>query len=202
MAAVGVSVVVVAGGKSLRMGRDKAFVMLRGKPMIEHVLERVLPLAAHVLIIANRPADYAYLQLPVYPDVLPDKGALGGIYSALTHCPTEYALVVACDMPFLNTALLRRLISFCENTDTSSRPDVVVPVFDDRPQGLHAVYGKTCLEPIRVDLADGRLKVIGFYPRVRVRYVAPEEYADLDPDGQSFRNINTPEELRRAETES
>jgi molybdopterin-guanine dinucleotide biosynthesis protein A len=199
---VNFSVAVVAGGKSSRMGRDKAFVPLQGKPLIEHVLERTRPLpAAHIFLIANRPADYAYLGLPVYPDVLPEKGALGGIYSALTHSPTDYCLVVACDMPFLNTALLQRLISLCDESP-QEMPDAIVPVFGDRPQGLHAVYRRTCLEPILEDLKRDRLKVIGFYERVKVRYLYPEEYRDLDPQGRSFRNINTPDELRNAESES
>lgn len=199
---VSFSVVIVAGGKSSRMGRDKAFVLLHGKPMIEHVIERVMPLgAAHTLLIANRPAEYAYLQLPVYPDALPGKGALGGIYSALTYSPTDYSLVVACDMPFLNTALLLRLVGLCEDA-SEGLPDVVVPVFDGHPQGLHAVYRKSCLGPIRADLESDRLKVIGFYDQVKVRYVYPEEYRDLDPEGRSFRNINTPDELSRAEKEN
>ncbi len=201
-AVVNFSAVIVAGGKSSRMGRDKAFVLLHGKPLIEHVLERIRPLGAtHILLIANRPADYAYLGLPVYPDVLPEKGALGGIYSALTHSPTDYCLIVACDMPFLSTALLQRLIGLCDETPETP-PDVIVPIFNDRPQGLHAVYCRTCLEPIFEDLKRDRLKVIGFYERVKVRYVIPEEYCDLDPEGRSFHNINTPDELRDAESEA
>lgn len=196
------SVAIVAGGKSSRMGRDKAFVPLRGRPMIHHVLERVTPLGAkQVLIVANRPADYSSLRVPVFSDVLPDKGALGGIYTALTYSPSDYTLIVACDMPFLNTALLHRLIGFCQTAD-ENRPDVIVPVFNNRPQGLHAVYRKTCLAPIRARLEGGLLKVIAFYPDVTVRYVMPEEYRDLDPDGWSFRNINTPDELNRAESEA
>ncbi len=199
---VNFSAAIVAGGRSSRMGRDKAFVPLYGKPLIEHVLERIRPLdATHTLLIANRPADYVYLGLPVHPDVLPDKGALGGIYSALTYSPSDCCLVVACDMPFLNTALLQRLINLCDEAPEEPS-DVIVPVFDDRPQGLHAVYRRTCLEPILEDLKNNRLKVIGFYDRVRVRYVFPEEYRDLDPEGRSFRNINTPDELRDAESEN
>ncbi len=103
-------------------------------------------------------------------------------------------------MPFLNTALLQRLIGLCDETP-GDPPDVIVPVFDDRPQGLHAVYRRTCLEPILEDLKKDRLKVIGFYEQMKVRYVYPEEYRDLDPEGRSFRNINTPDELSRAERE-
>lgn len=191
------SVAIVAGGRSSRMGRDKSFVLLHGKPMIEHVLTHVSALGAEsVLLIANRLDDYAYLRLPTYPDVFPDKGSLGGIYSAVHHSPSEYTLVVGCDMPYLSTALLRYMTNLLD--EHLGLYDVIVPVHDNHPQGLHAIYRKTCLAPIRADLEADRLKVIGFYGAVSVRYIQPAEYHDLDPGGQSFQNINTPEELGRA----
>ncbi|MCZ7538789.1 MAG: molybdenum cofactor guanylyltransferase [Anaerolineae bacterium] len=191
------SVAIVAGGRSSRMGRDKSFVLLRGKPMIEHVVARVSALPAEsMLLIANRPDDYAYLGLPTYPDVFPDKGSLGGIFSAVHHSPSEHTLVVGCDMPYLSDALLRYMASLLgERADPY---DVIVPVHDNHPQGLHAIYRKTCLAPIRADLEADRLKVIGFFGAVSVRYIQPAEYRDLDPGGRSFQNINTPEELERA----
>jgi len=193
----GLSVAIVAGGRSSRMGRDKSFVLLHGKPMIEHVVAcvSVLPVES-ILLIANRPDDYAYLCLPTYPDVFPGKGALGGIFSAVHHSPCEYTLVVGCDMPYLSDALLRYMASLLD--ERAGPYDVIVPVHDGHPQGLHAIYRKTCLAPIQADLEAGRLKVIGFYGVVRVRYIQPAEYHDLDPQGRSFQNINTPEELERA----
>lgn len=193
----GLSVAIVAGGRSSRMGRDKSFVLLHGKPMIEHVVAhvRALPVES-VLLIANRPDDYAYLRLPTHPDVYPDKGSLGGIFSAVHHSPSEYTLVVGCDMPYLSDALLRYMASLLD--ERAGPYDVIVPVHDNHPQGLHAIYRKTCLAPIQADLEADRLKVIGFYGAVSVRYIQPAEYHDLDRDGRSFQNINTPEELERA----
>mgnify|MGYP005850386773 FL=1 len=179
------------------MGRDKSFVLLHDRPMIEYVVARVSALPVEqVLLIANRPDDYAYLRLTTHPDVFPDKGSLGGIFSAVYHSPSEYTLVVGCDMPYLSATLLRYLAGL--RGERGGPYDVIVPVYDDHPQGLHAIYRKTVLAPIRADLEAERLKVIGFYSTVNVRYVLPAEYQDLDREGQSFKNINTPEELARA----
>lgn len=180
------------------MGTDKSFVRLLNKPLIEHVMERVSNLGQdETLLITNRPADYAHLRLPMYTDVLPDKGSLGGIYTAIHYSRSEYTLVVACDMPFVNPKLLRYMINLLDEKDGPF--DVVVPRMDGYPEGLHAIYHKNCLNPIRVQLERNQLKVIGFYSGIRVRYLDEPEYTALDPKRLSFQNINTPEEIRRAE---
>lgn len=187
------SVIIIAGGESSRMGTNKAFVKLGGRPLIEHVLERVAPLGQdETLLITNRPDEYLHLDLPMYSDVLPDKGALGGIYTAIHYSQYDHALVVACDMPFVNTALLEYMLSLRAGFD------VVVPIVDRHPQGLHAIYSKNCLGPIRQRLETNHLKVIGFYDDVRVRYLEPAEYQPIDPQGLSFFNVNTPDELEQA----
>ena len=189
------TVAINAGGQSSRMGTDKAFVDLLGQPLIEHIIGRVAGLGqAETILITNRPDDYAHLGLPLVGDVMPDKGSLGGIYTALHHGQTAYTLVVACDMPFLNPALLRYMVGLC----AGDQYDVIVPRVEGYPQGLHAIYSQNCLEPIRARLDAGRLKVIGFYDDVRVRYLDEAEYAPFDPDGLSFSNVNTPQELAEA----
>lgn len=186
------TVAINAGGQSSRMGTDKSFVEILGQPLIEHIIERVSGLGqAETLLITNRPSEYAHLGLPMFGDVLPDKGSLGGIYTALYHSQNPYTLVIACDMPFLNPALLRHMISLCDGDNF----DVIVPRVEGYPQGLHAIYSKKCLEPIRARLDADRLKVIGFYNDVRARYLDEAEYQPIDPDGLAFRNVNTPEEL-------
>lgn len=180
------------------MGTDKSFAPLLGKPMIERVIERVSALGqATTLLITNKPELYAHLGLPMVGDVLPDRGSLGGIYTALYHSQHPYTLTVACDMPFLNPALLRHLLAL--RAEPGGPYDVIVPRKDGYPEGLHAVYSAACLDPIRQRLDANRLKVIGFYDAVRVRYLDEPEYAAIDPRGQSFRNVNTPDELRDAE---
>jgi molybdopterin-guanine dinucleotide biosynthesis protein A len=188
------TVAVMAGGKSSRMGTDKSFVRLLGKPLIEHVLERLDEVGAEeTLLITNRLDDYAYLGLPMYTDVLPDKGSLGGIYTAVYYSSSDYTLVVACDMPFVNPALLCYMVGLCDGSC-----DVIVPRVQEYPQGLHAIYNKACELPIRARRAADLLKIIGFYPDVRVRYIDEPEYERFDPRGLSFYNVNTPEELEEA----
>lgn len=189
------STVIMAGGKSSRMGTDKSFVKLLGKPMIEHIIERLSDLGqSETILITNRPDDYAHLGLPMHADVIPEKGSLGGIYSAIYHSQYPHTLVVACDMPFVNPALLRYMIGLCDGSY-----DVIVPRVEEYPEGLHAIYRKACLEAIKKQLDADRLKVIGFYGDVRVRYIDEPEYATFDPKGLSFQNINTPEELEKAQ---
>jgi molybdenum cofactor guanylyltransferase len=189
------SVAIIAGGKSSRMGTDKAFVKLADKPLIQHVIERTADLGqSETLLITNRPDDYAQLGLLMFTDIHPDKGSLGGIYTALSYAQNPYTLVVACDMPFVNTDLFRFML-----TQVDESVDIVVPRVDNYPQGLHAIYGKACLKPIEKQLEANRLKIIRFYDHVRVRYLDEIDYAAYDPEGLSFSNLNTPEELDEAQ---
>ncbi|MCQ3930045.1 MAG: molybdenum cofactor guanylyltransferase [Chloroflexi bacterium] len=185
---------IMAGGKSSRMGTDKSFVTLLGKPLIEHLLDRLADLGEDErILVTNRPDDYAALGLPMLTDVLPDKGSLGGIYTAITYSQSEYTLVIACDMPFANPALLKYMIGLCDGSY-----DVIVPRVDNYPEGLHAIYSQACLAPIRKRLDADQLKVMGFYSDVRVRYLDEAEYHSFDPKGLSFFNVNTPQELEEA----
>ena len=188
----------IAGGKSSRMGRDKAFVPLGGKPIIEHILERTAALGqAETILITNRPQAYAHLGLPIFEDILPEKGSLGGIYTAIARSASPYTLTLACDMPFVNPRLLAYMLGL--RGEDGGPWDVIVPRVGGHPQGLHALYSRACLAPIRERLEAGQLRVIGFYEAVRARYLDPTEHVPLDPRGLSFFNVNTPEDLQLAE---
>jgi molybdopterin-guanine dinucleotide biosynthesis protein A len=188
-----VSVAVLVGGHSSRMGFNKAFAKIGGQPLIERVLARVKDLGDDVMLIANNPELYVHLGVRIYPDVIPGKRSLGGIYTALHHANNDHALIVACDLPFLSRALMAYLISLCEGYD------VVVPLNRrGLPEGAQAVYGKGCLETIHRRLGRDDLKVTGFYPEVHVRRVGDEEIDRFDPKRCSFINVNTPEELAAA----
>jgi len=187
------SVVVMAGGKSSRMGTDKSFVPVLGRPMVEHVLGKVLDLGQETIIIANEPENYRYLGLPVFSDLQKNCGPLGGIFTALSVTTHPYILVVACDMPWLNPSLLEFLLSLRVTAD------VIVPRWNDYPEPLHAVYSKSCLGPVEQNIQAGNLKTISFYGEVNVRYVDRDEICHYDPHGISFANINSPEDLRKAE---
>lgn len=189
------SLAIIAGGQSRRMGRDKAFVDLGGKALIEHVIEGGADLGqAETILITNKPAQYAHLGLPMHRDILPNRGSLGGIYTALVQAQSPDVLALACDMPFVNADLLRYLVD-----QIHDNIDIVVPRVDGYPQGLHAIYKKTCITPIAEQLEADRLKIIRFYDQMRVRYLDETDYAAFDPQGRSFVNLNRPEELAEAE---
>ncbi|GIL13213.1 MAG: hypothetical protein BroJett038_19330 [Chloroflexota bacterium] len=184
---------ILAGGRSRRMGSDKALLVLKGKPVLRHVIERAALHGAAIILIANEPEKYASFGLPIFPDVKLGAGSLGGLYTALAHSPTDYALCVACDMPLLNTNLLIYLAGLREGYDA------VVPRIEGRPEPFHAVYRKTCLESIRSRLERGQLRVSDFYQDVSTRYIEEADLRQIDPELHSFLNINTPDDLARVQ---
>jgi molybdopterin-guanine dinucleotide biosynthesis protein A len=186
------TVAVMAGGKSSRMGTDKSFVPLLGRPLIEHVLTKVFGLGNETIIIANKPESYAYLGLPIFGDIYTNLGPLGGLHSAFHNAANPFILVVACDMPWLNRPLLAYLISL------RTTADVVVPRWGKYPEPMHAVYRKSCLNAVESNLQAGTLKLISFYGQVAVRFVNRDEIEQFDPEGQSFVNVNTPGDLSLA----
>jgi molybdopterin-guanine dinucleotide biosynthesis protein A len=126
----------------------------------------------------------------MFGDVFPETGPLGGIYTAIHHAANPHVLIVACDMPWLNRPLLEYMATLRQTAD------VVVPRWEKYPEPLHAIYSKACLEPIREKLEAEQLKITAFFGRVRLRFVERAEIERFDPDGRSFLNVNTPEDLR------
>ena len=184
-----VSIAVLAGGQSQRMGRDKAFLEVGGRRVIERVLDAVRPLTDDLFISTNSPEQYRGFDLRMVADIYPDKAALGGIYSVIDAAHHPSVLVVACDMPFLNVELLQHLI------DLAPLADVVVPMINPpQPETLHAVYGKTCLPAIEPRLVANKLRIVGFFDDVTVHYLSKDDIARLDPNFYSFINMNTPSE--------
>ncbi len=186
---MGLTVAIMAGGKSSRMGTDKSFVPFAGQPLIERVCDRVQGLGDELLLITNKPNDYTHLGLPMFTDEIPGCGPLGGIYTAVYRASNPHTLVVACDMPWLNQDLLRYMIGLRETAD------VVVPRWEKYPEPLHAIYSKACLAPIQEKLSGGQLKITGFFGQVAVRFVEREEIARWDRNGRSFTNVNTPDDI-------
>ena len=187
-----ISCIVLAGGGGKRLDTDKAFLEIGGQVLIEGIVEKMARIGDEVIIVTNSPQRYGYLEARLVSDVYPGKGALGGIYSGLKAARSPHSLVVACDMPFLDLRLLRYMILL------SSGQDVVIPRVEGLTEPLHAIYSKRCLQPIERVLAAGSLKIIDFFPEVRVRYVEKQEIELLDPKHLSFFNINTPADLEKA----
>ena len=197
------SAAALAGGKSRRMGTDKAFLPLvdGGEPMMALVLARLRTIADDVMIVANDHERYEPFGARVVPDLHTEIGALGGIHAAVCHAAHEHCLVVACDMPFLNLGFLERMAS--EPRDY----DVLVPVVPGESrqgregsimQTLHAIYSTGCLQAIEARIRAGDRRAISFLDDVRVRELNVTEIADWDVTLRSFFNVNTPESLATA----
>jgi molybdopterin-guanine dinucleotide biosynthesis protein A len=162
--------------------------------MIETVVARLREagLTPH-LLVTNTPATFAFLDIPMQPDDIPGAGPLGGIYTALHHLPYERTLVIGCDMPLLNTGLLRYMAGLPAGGDVLV-PRWTGPGGNPHVEMLHAIYSRRCIEPIRRCIEAGRLKVRALLDEVSVRYVEEAEMRRHDPELESFRNANTPEE--------
>ena len=185
--------IILAGGKNLRMGKNKAFLEIKGQRIIDRTKQLFVDLFDEVFLVANSPLDYLDLNLRVVSDLFPEGGALGGIYSGLFHASHSHAFVAACDMPFLNKALISHLSAL------SPGYDIVIPKTEDGWQPLHAVYSQKCLPFMEDLLQEKNLKIIDFFPKVKKREVTTEEILPFDPQLVSFLNVNTPEDLARAE---
>lgn len=195
--------VVVAGGQSRRMGQDKRWLKLwgaDGPTLLEHTVGVVARLCAEVIVVLNDPEDWPQLRdqttIQLVSDVFPGGGALGGIYTGLKASHHQHALVVAADMPLLSEALLQWMVAQPRDFD------VLVPQLEQGRarnklgvESLHAIYSRACLAAMQRQLEMGNPQVIGFYSAVQVRLIDPATIAPLDPHGNAFRNVNTPEEL-------
>lgn len=188
------TIIVVAGGTGQRLGGvKKALLEVGGRPLIERVLEATRPLGNEVVVVDND-ASLAHLQVVrIVPDLEPGGGALAGLYSGMLAAGNPLSLAVGCDMPFLSSGLLRRLV------ELAPEHDVVIPVAEGQLHTLHAVYRReTCLGPIAQALARNTRRMTSFLGEVRVREVEEAELRDIDPDLRSLFNVNTPEDLARA----
>ena len=191
-----VSGIVLAGGRSRRLGRDKAVEPFGGQPLIRRVIERIEPLTAETVVVVADAARGEALPLAegerVALDIYPDCGSLGGIFSGLSAASAPWGLVVACDMPFLNRQLFEYMLSLRDGWDA------VVPLPGDYPEPTHALYSRECLPHIEVKLQANDLKISGFFDQVKVRYLTENEVRRFDPDLHSFFNVNSPEDLALA----
>jgi molybdopterin-guanine dinucleotide biosynthesis protein A len=190
------TIVIQSGGKSQRMGRDKGLVMFMGRPLIQRVIERVSDMADELLVTTNNPENYSFLGLPLYEDIIPNRGALGGLYTALLIAKYPLVAVLACDLPFINSALLEY-----EREQMSDKPvDAVIPSTDAGLEPFHAVYRrKTCLPHVMSALEAGLWRVDCWFENIKLLVVPPEQLRKFDPRLLSFINVNTPEELKNAE---
>jgi molybdopterin-guanine dinucleotide biosynthesis protein A len=180
--------IVLAGGRGLRLGHEKALETVGNRSLIERVVSSLSFLNSKIIVVAaakqSLPRFTDCPNLKVVTDTYPGKGPLGGIYTGLVASDSSYNLVVACDMPFLNQALLGYMIGVSDGFD------LVIPRLGEMIEPLHAVYTKVCLPLSKSLLEQGKLRVGELFPSVRVRYVEAVEINRFDPGHLSFFNIN------------
>lgn len=184
----GICGVVLAGGRSLRFGSDKASAAWGSSTLVESVSDSLSELFRVQMIVVKTPGALAHLARPdrlIVPDAFAEHYALGGIHTALTAAPTERVFACACDMPFLQSALIAEL---CKG---SFGFDAVVPVWQNHLQPLCAVYSKSCLPAIDDLISEGRLRIRHLFPRVRTRVFSEAEGRAFDPGGRSFVDLDT-----------
>ena len=209
--------IILAGGKSLRLGSNKMLAIIAGKSLIQRVIERLATFGTEIIIVTsqasdevhprqfgwerNKPSCYSDLlamtysssqRIRVVSDIYPGKGSLGGIYTGLVALSCSYAIVVGCDMPFLNIDLLHYMAQLSQDYDA------VVPRVGGVVEPLCAVYSKNCLTPIYKLLENNELKVSRLLSRVKVRYIEDMEVDRFDREHLSFLNINTQADLDKA----
>jgi molybdopterin-guanine dinucleotide biosynthesis protein A len=185
----GVTGIILAGGRSRRLGyKNKALMKVGGRGIIEYVISALLEVTENIIIITNLQDEFVHLRLPIYRDIIPESGSLGGIYTGLGFSETDYNLVLACDMPFIRPHLLRFILNRSEGYD------VAIPITPDGHHPTCAVYRKSCIEAIKSQINESNLKISDFFRKVRVNKI---EISMLNSPNMLF-NINTEEDYLQA----
>jgi molybdopterin-guanine dinucleotide biosynthesis protein A len=187
--------IILAGGKSSRLGQSKAIQTIGGKSLIQWVIDRLATVSTEIIIATAHGEEIpcsSAVRVKTVADIHPGKGPLAGIYSGLIASSNSRAIVVSCDTPFLSVTLLEYMTRIC------SKFDVVVPQIEMKTEPLCAVYSKNCIAPAWELLKQNELKIIKMFPMVRVRYIEEDEIDRFDPDHLSFFNINSHDDLDRA----
>jgi len=184
---------IIAGGRAQRLdGIDKSALVIGGRRIIDRQLSVLGRVAEHILIVSNDHHRFRSSGLQVCADLIPGAGPLGGIYTALVRSPSAQTIVVACDLPFLTVSFLRHLVTRVRGADAA------IPRTAAGTEPLCAVYDRTCVEPIRVRLERGELRVSALGDAIRVNEIGPAEIAPFDPAGIMFLNVNTSDDYTRA----
>ena len=187
----GITGVILAGGTSRRMGRNKALLKIGDTTLIECVYRTLAALFDDIIIVTNTPAEYAFIPCRTVPDIYPGLGSIAGLHAGLFNSTTRLVFIAACDMPFLNPELIRLLCS------SAGESDAVIPLNKEGlREPLHALYTRTTLPVVQEIIEQGDKSIMILLDRVRTRIVTSEAYSSIAGAENSFRNVNTPEEFR------
>ncbi len=162
--------IILAGGRSQRMGRDKTKLKINNLPLIKHTVKMLKPIFKNIIIVSK--------------DIMPDCGALGGIFTGLLYSKTKYNFVFAADMPFLNKKIIKKMLK------NNNRYDIIVPKTNYGYEPLHAIYSKDCILYIYNLLLANKLQILNLFPLVKTKAVSLNDL--------SFYNINTPADYKKA----
>ncbi|MFQ5867376.1 MAG: molybdenum cofactor guanylyltransferase [bacterium] len=191
--------IILAGGKNTRIGTNKAFLKIEGRMIIEMILEKMGKIFEEIIMVTNFTEEYPpvleagqHLGVRLVKDIIPDESSLGGLYSGLVNSKGEYSFVVACDMPFINVELIKYMKNNCDNFD------VVIPKLKYGYEALHTIYSKNCISPIEKQLKQDNLKIIDFFPAVKVKEINENIVKQFDPQLLSFFNINSDSDYQQA----
>lgn len=179
--------VILAGGKSTRMGREKSLLEINGIKFIDRIISVYRRIFPEIIIVTNTPEKYKDTGIKLYKDIIPGKGSLGGLYTGILEAENEYSFVIACDMPFPDERLIRHITSLKGN-------DAAIPVINKRYYPLFALYSKSCKEVIENQLRCGNLRISDIFQKLKVKEIKEEEVKAFDKNMLSLVNINTPEE--------
>lgn len=182
--------IILAGGKSSRIGQNKAFLKFANSTLIEHLIDKMQEITKEIVLVTNQPELYADFQVKCITDEIKGKGPLGGLHAGLKSSKAWLNFVVACDMPFINPELISYMFEYTKGYD------VVVPYVNNKLEPLHAIYSKQCIIPIEKCLVNDQRKLISFYAQVRVKYLT-ERYLSHFNLAQVFYNINTPDDYQK-----
>jgi molybdopterin-guanine dinucleotide biosynthesis protein A len=181
--------VILSGGKSARMGMNKAFLEFEGKRLIDRTVTMFRDIFQEVILVTNSPLEYLDQDCIIVSDIFKNKGALGGIYTGIFYASCDQVFVSACDMPFLKRSFIGHMIKCAD------RYDIVVPELPDGLQPLHAIYSKRCLNHIKKLMDIDDLKITGFYRGLKTLKIEKETIKSFDPEGKMFINVNTRKDL-------
>lgn len=191
-----VSGILIAGGKSRRMGQDKRFLRVGGECVFDRTLALLMDTFGETIVVLAEPINSLNVRgCRVVYDAIPNTGSLGGLYTGLVEASQPKIFAVACDMPFLNAEVIRFMLSY------DAAADVVAAALADRFQPMHAVYSKRCASFLKAMAERQDLKIQKLFRReeLRVAVLDANDFSSFQSGLRSFQNINTPEDLALAE---
>ncbi len=186
--------VILAGGESRRFGSDKALADWRGAPMIASIAKSVGAVLPKTFVVVKKPELYRFLEGPrleIVKDILKEQHPLGGIYTALSVCSSERVFVCVCDMPLLRPGLIRALL------EAASGYEAAIPVWGGESQPLCGVYSRRCFGVVKRMISEGRFPIRELFKIVPTRFLLEEEIRMHDPEGVSFKDVDTREDYEK-----